>query len=166
MTATITVHGGLTSAPELRYSQNGLAIVSGTVASTDRFLDRQTNEWKDGKKLYLRFTAFKDLAEHIAASGLDKGAQVVVTGKLHTREYTDRDQNPRTSTELELIDFAVSLKRATATVVHVQSAQHGQGAGTAPVAGAEPWATPAGAQNAAQPDPWSGGGSFGDDTPF
>ena len=53
MTATITVHGGLTSPPELRYSQSGLAIVGGTVASTDRYLDRQTNEWKDGKTLYL-----------------------------------------------------------------------------------------------------------------
>lgn len=162
MTATITIHGGLTAAPELRYSQNGLAIVSGTVASTDRYLDRQSNEWRDGKKLYLRYTAFKDLAEHIAASALDKGAQVVVTGKLHTREYTDRDQNPRTSTELELIDFAVSLKRATAQVTRAQAAQQAQGARTAPAATDEPWATPGSTQS----DAWSTPGGFGDDTPF
>lgn len=161
MTATITVHGGLTSAPELRYSQNGLAIVSGTVASTDRFLDRQTNEWKDGKKLYLRFTAFKDLAEHIAASGLDKGAQVVVTGKLHTREYEDREGQKRTSTELEVTDFAVSLRRATAQVTRTAS-QQGQDARTAPVAGDEPWA----AQTGAQTDAWSTAGGFDAETPF
>lgn len=162
MTATITVHGGLTNVPELRYTANGLAICSGTVASTDRYLDKQSNEWKDGKKLYLRFTAFKDLAEHIAASALDKGAQVVVTGKLHTREYTDRDQNPRTSTELELVDFAVSLRRATAQVTRAQAAQQGQGARTAPAATDEPWATPTGAQGVG--DAWAAGGVS--DVPF
>lgn len=116
MTATITVHGGLTSEPELRFSQSGTAIAGGTIASTDRYLDRQTNEWKDGKKLYLRWSAFKDLAENIAASRLEKGAQVTITGKLHTREYEDRDGQKRSSTELEVTDFSVSLKKATATV--------------------------------------------------
>lgn len=116
MTATITVQGGLTSEPELRYSTAGLPIAAGTIASTDRYLDRQTNEWKDGKKLYLRWSAFKDLAENIAASRLEKGAQVTITGKLHTREYEDRDGQRRTSTELEVTDFSVSLKKATATV--------------------------------------------------
>lgn len=157
MTATITVHGGLTAAPELRYSQSGIAVASGTVASTDRYLDKQTQEWKDGKKLFLRWSAFKDLAEHIAASSLDKGSQVTVTGKLHTREYTDRDGNPRSSTELEVTDFAVSLKKATAQVTRATSGQRE----TTPVS-EEPWSTP-GNPTA---DAWSTPGSFGDDTPF
>ena len=158
MTATITVHGGLTSPPELRYSSSGIAILGGTIASTDRYLDRQTNEWKDGKKLFIRYSAFKDLAEHIAASNLDKGAQVVVTGKLHTREYQDSSGQNRSSTELEVIDFAVSLKRATAQVTRVQAAQGasaavsgaGWGADTTPPVSqpqtsAQQWATtPAG----------------------
>lgn len=117
MTATITVHGGLTAAPELRYSGSGVAICGGTIASTDRYLDKQTNEWRDGKKLFLRWSAFKDVAENIAASGLEKGSQVVVSGRLHTREYEDRDGNKRTSVELEVSDFAVSLRRATVQVV-------------------------------------------------
>lgn len=95
MTATITVHGGLTAPVELRYSQSGVPIASGTVASTERYLDRKTNEWVDGKSLYVRFSAFKDIAENIAASQLDKGAQVVVTGKLHTRSYEDREGQKR-----------------------------------------------------------------------
>ncbi|MGI6878803.1 single-stranded DNA-binding protein [Microbacterium sp. gxy059] len=116
MTATITIHGGLTAAPELRYTQAGKPVCSGSVASTDRYRDRQTGEWKDGKKLYLRWTAWDQIAENIAASGLDKGAQVAITGKLHTREYEDREGVRRTSTELEVTDFAVSLRRATAQV--------------------------------------------------
>lgn len=116
MTATITVQGGLTAQPELRYSQSGIAIASGTVASTDRYLDKQTQEWRDGKRLFLRWSAFKELAENIAASQLDKGAQVTVTGRLHTREYEDNTGQKRSSTELEVTDFSVSLRKATATV--------------------------------------------------
>lgn len=165
MTATITVQGGLTAEPELRYSSGGVAIASGTIASTDRYLDRQTNEWKDGKKLYLRWSAFKDLAENIAGSQLAKGAQVTVTGKLHTREYQDRDGQPRSSTELEVTDFSVSLRKATAQVTRTASTS-GQGGRTQVAAADEPWAAPQGAQTGA--DGWATAqpGSYGDDTPF
>ena len=163
MTATITVQGGLTAAPEMRYSQAGVPIASGTVASTDRYMDRQSNEWRDGKKLFVRWSAFKDLAENIAASMLDKGAQVTVTGKLHTREYEDREGNKRSSMELEVTDFAVSLKRATAQVTRTTS-QGGQGGRQTSNAGAgDTWPTqsaPAASGGVA------GGGGFGDDTPF
>lgn len=149
MTATITVHGGLTAAPEMRFSQAGVPICSGTVASTDRYMDRQSNEWRDGKKLFVRWSAFKDLAENIAASMLDKGSQVTVTGKLHTREYEDREGNKRSSMELEVTDFAVSLKRATAQVTRA-ARQEGQGGPQTPNTGAGGgWATP-GAQAGAQ----------------
>lgn len=162
MTATMTIHGGLTATPELRYSQSGAAIASGTVASTDRYLDRQSNEWKDGKKLFLRFSAFKDLAEHIAASQLEKGAQVVVTGRLLTREYEDREGNKRSSTELEVIDFAVSLRRATAQVTRA-ARQDGQGQmQSTPAASSEPWTTPS-TETAA--DEWATGG-LSNDVPF
>lgn len=163
MTATITVQGGLTAAPEMRYSQAGVPIASGTVASTDRYMDRQTNEWKDGKKLFVRWSAFKDLAENIAASMLDKGAQVTVTGKLHTREYEDREGNKRSSMELEVTDFAVSLKRATAQVTRTTS-QGSQGGPQTPNAGAGDTCPTQSAP--ATSGGVAGGGSFGDDTPF
>ena len=147
MTAKITVEGGLTSPPEIRYSQNGIPIASGTVASTERY--QRNGEWVDGKKLFMRWSAFKDLAENIAASQLDKGAQVVVTGKLHTREYEDSTGQKRSSTELEVTDFAVSLRRAVADVTRsgpAVSARQNQ----ADAAMADPWSSP----------------SYGDDTPF
>mgnify|MGYP003451190917 CR=1 FL=1 len=163
MPATITVQGGLTAAPEMRYSQAGVPIASGTVASTDRYMDRQSNEWRDGKKLFVRWSAFKDLAENIAASMLDKGAQVTVTGKLHTREYEDREGNKRSSMELEVTDFAVSLKRATAQVTRTTS-QGGQGGHQTSNAGAgDTWVIP-GAPAAS--GGVAGGGGYDDDTPF
>lgn len=121
LTAIITVHGGLTDAPQLKFTSSGTPFATGTVASTERYLDRKTNEWKDGKRLFARFTAWGPLAENIAASNLDKGAQVTVTGKLHTREYDDQQGNKRSSTELELTDFAVSLKHATASVTRTNA---------------------------------------------
>ena len=156
MTITISINGGLTSAPELRFSQAGLAIASGTIASTDRYLDRQTNEWKDGKKLYLRWSAFKELAENIAASQLDKGSQVTITGKLHTREYEDREGQKRSSTELEVSDFSVSLKKATAQVT--RAASNTGGGQSRPQVQDEPWSTP----GSAAPDAWAGGDTYGD----
>lgn len=151
MTAHITVDGGLTTQPELRFSQSGVAIASGTIASTERY--QKDGEWRDGKKLFLRWSAFKDLAENIAASNLDKGAQVIISGKLHTREYVDGNGSNRSSTELEVTDFAVSLKRATVDVTKsgpAVSARQNQ-AEAAAFATADSWTSP---------------GSFGDDTPF
>jgi len=45
----ITVVGNLTADPELRYTQNGIAVANFTIASTPRSLDRASGEWKDGE---------------------------------------------------------------------------------------------------------------------
>lgn len=126
MTAKITVEGGLTSAPEVRFTQAGAAIASGTIASTERYKDK-SGEWVDGKSLYLRWSAFREVAENIAASGLDKGSQVVVTGKLHTRSFETSAGEKRSSVELEVSDFAISLRRATAVVTRVERGSGSQG---------------------------------------
>lgn len=126
MTQIITVHGGLTAEPELRFTSSGTPFLTGTVASSDRV--QQDGKWVDGKdKLYLRFTAWGPLAENINQSALPKGCRVVVTGKLLTNEYQDKEGNKRSSTELKVTDFAVSLKHATATPMKTnpQGAQGG-----------------------------------------
>ena len=46
---TITIVGNLVNDPELRFTSSGQAVASFRVASTPRFLDKQTNEWKDGE---------------------------------------------------------------------------------------------------------------------
>ncbi len=49
----ITVVGNLTADPELRYTQNGVAVANFTIASTPRTFDKASNEWKDGEALFL-----------------------------------------------------------------------------------------------------------------
>ena len=44
---SITVVGNLTSDPELRYTQNGLAVANFTIASTPKVWDKQSNAMKD-----------------------------------------------------------------------------------------------------------------------
>ena len=50
----ITLVGNLTNDPELRFTPSGAAVAKFTVASTPRYMDRQTNEWKDGDTLFLQ----------------------------------------------------------------------------------------------------------------
>ena len=69
----ITVVGNLTADPELRYTQNGLAVANFTIASTPRNFDRAANDWKDGEALFLRASVWREFAEHVAGS-LTKGS--------------------------------------------------------------------------------------------
>lgn len=107
----LTVVGNLTADPELRHTQNGIAAVTFTVASTPRIFDRQSNTWKDGETLFLRCTAWREHAENIAGE-LAKGMSVIVRGNLAQRSYEDRDQNRRTVTELQVVDIGRTIRRS------------------------------------------------------
>ncbi|WP_337004059.1 MULTISPECIES: single-stranded DNA-binding protein [unclassified Microbacterium] len=150
----ITVVGNLTADPELRFTQGGVPVVNFTVASTARIADREAGGYKDGDKLFLRSVAWREMAEHIAAS-LTKGMRVIVQGRLRQRPFQDREGNQRTAIELEVDEIGPSLRYATAQVTRAAVRTDGQGASTAPAAQSDQWA--------AEP-PAEGG--WGDDTPF
>ena len=116
----LTVVGNLTADPELRYTQNGLAVANFTIASTPKVFDRTSNEWKDGEALFLRAAVWKEFAEHVAGS-LEKGARVVATGRLKQRAYETAAGEKRTVVELEVDEIGPSLRYATATVTRAQS---------------------------------------------
>ena len=122
----ITVVGNLTSDPELRFTPNGAAVASFTVASTPRTLDRATNEWKDGEALFLRCSIWRQAAEHVAES-LTKGARVIIQGRLKQRTFETREGEKRTVIELDVDEIGPSLRYATAKVV--RAARGGGGGG-------------------------------------
>lgn len=115
---TITVIGNLTADPELRYTQSGIAVATGTVASTPRSFDRATNEWKDGDTLFLRFSVWREYAENVAGS-LRKGSAVIIVGRLGQRSYETKEGEKRTSYELDVQDIGPALRYATAEVHRV-----------------------------------------------
>lgn len=123
---TITVVGNLTDDPELRFTPAGAAVAKFRVASTPRFLDRQTNEWKDGEPLFLSCNIWRQAAEHVAES-LQRGARVIVTGRLRQRSYETREGEKRTVMELEVDEIGPSLRYATAKVQRMQRSSGGGG---------------------------------------
>jgi len=166
--------GNLTADPELRYTQNGLAVANFTIASTPRNFDRASNEFKDGETLFLRASVWREFAEHVAGS-LTKGTRVIATGRLKQRDYQTKEGEKRTSIELEVDEVGPSLRYATAQITRAASSRDGGGAGgggnrgnfggggNAPVT-EEPWA--ASAPDAPAGDVWNTPGSYSDETPF
>lgn len=191
----ITVVGNLGNDPELRYTQNGVAFCNFNIAQTPRFFDKQSNEWKDGDAVWMRCTAWRDLAEHIAQT-FTKGTRALVTGQLTQRSYEDAEGNRKTAYGLTVEDMGPSVKFATAQVVRAnRDGQQGGGFGNwgqpQQAQGQPGWGQPAapqggGQQPAQQPstgqgglwgqgaqqnapqgdNPWGAGSGFEDEQPF
>jgi single-strand DNA-binding protein len=186
---TITVVGNLTDDPELRFTPSGAAVAKFRIASTPRTLDRQSGEWKDGEPLFLACNIWRDAAEHVAES-LQRGARVIVQGRLRQRSYETREGEKRTVYELEVDEIGPSLRYATAKVQRMSRSGGGAGGGgfgasggggNRPSGGAgssgasagaggnfdDPWATAAPTSGSGSRP--SGGGSnssFDDEPPF
>lgn len=116
---TVTVIGNLPADPELRTLSNGTNVAGFTVASTPRQFNRNTNQYEDGNALFMRCSAWKDLADHCAQS-LGKGMRVIVQGRLQQRTYQAKDGSNRTVVELQVDEIGPSLRYATAQVTRVQ----------------------------------------------
>jgi single-strand DNA-binding protein len=169
----ITVIGNLTDDPELRFTPSGAAVAKFRVASTPRFMDKQTNEWKDGEPLFLSCTVWRQAAEHVAES-LQRGARVIVSGRLKQRSYETREGEKRTVIELEVDEIGPSLRYATAKVQKMsRSGGGGGGFGSGGGGGQgggggnfdDPWATAAPA-SAGSGSGSGGGKQFDDEPPF
>lgn len=120
----ITIVGNLTADPELRTIGSGTTVASFTIASTPRTWNRQTNQFEDGQALFMRCSAWRDLADHCAQS-LKKGMRVIATGRLQQRSYQAQDGSQRTVVEMQLDEIGPSLRYATAQVTRQSSGQGG-----------------------------------------
>ena len=90
----ITLIGNLVNDPELRFTPSGAAVAKFTVASTPRYMDRNTNEWKDGDTLFLQCQIWRQAAENVAES-LTRGMRVMVSGRLKQRSYETKEPRRR-----------------------------------------------------------------------
>lgn len=118
------VVGNVTADVALQHSQQGKAYVRLTVANTPRVKNRETNQYEDGPASFIGVTLYDAQAENAAAS-VTKGTRVIAWGELEKRVWTDKDNNPRESLQLENVTvFGVDLRFARADV-H-RSGQGGQ----------------------------------------
>lgn len=146
----ITIIGNVVADPELKFTPSGAAVASFTVASTPRSFDKTSNEWRDGESLFMRCSVWREAAEN-AAETLTKGMRVVVTGRLTSRSWEDKESGQRRSVmELQVDEVGPSLRYASAKVT---KSQRGQGGAQASSGG---WQAQAPATAPAR-DPWSSG---------
>ncbi|MGA8045884.1 MAG: single-stranded DNA-binding protein [Dermatophilaceae bacterium] len=150
----ITLVGNLTGDPELRFTPSGAAVANFTVASTPRTFDRNTSEWKDGETLFMRCSIWREAAENVAES-LHRGTRVVVTGRLVSRSWDDKESGQkRTVMEMQVDEIGPSLKYATAKVTKSQRSGGGGGGFGGGQSQEDPWATGPGGSA-------GGGGTWG-----
>ena len=148
----ITLVGNLVDDPELRFTPSGAAVAKFRMASTPRYLDKQTNEWKDGESLFLSVNVWRQAAENVAES-LQRGMRVIVQGRLKQRSYETKEGEKRTVYEVEADEVGPSLRNATAKVAKTTRGGGGGGFG-AGTPDNDPWAS-------ASPAPAAGGGGGG-----
>jgi single-strand DNA-binding protein len=89
--------------PEMRYTQSGVAVCSFSVAVTERWNDRQTNEKREKTNWY-RVSCWRGLAE-TANQYVRKGMQIMISGTVEASSYLGQDGQPRATLELTARDM-------------------------------------------------------------
>ncbi|MFG2088739.1 MULTISPECIES: single-stranded DNA-binding protein [unclassified Spirillospora] len=182
----ITIVGNLVEDPNLRFTPSGQAVASFRIASTPRYFDRQSGDWKDREALFLTCNVWRQAAENVAET-LQRGMRVIVQGRLQQRSYETREGEKRTVFEIEVEEVGPSLRNATAKVNKTQRQGGGGGGGFGGGGngggqggggfgggggGQQGGGFGGGQQGGGAPadDPWAtgggGGGGFSDDPPF
>ena len=111
----MTLIGGLTADPEMRFVPSGTAVANFSIVNKPRVFNRAKGEWTDGDPLYMKCTAWDKTAEHITDS-LKRGDRVIVTGRLRQRSFDTTDGDKRTVIELEVEEIGPTLRWTTVTV--------------------------------------------------
>lgn len=88
--------------PELRYLQNGTPVCSFSVAVTEKWTDRQSNERRE-KTVWWRVSAWRGLAE-TCNQYVHKGMQILVTGSVSASAYLDQAGQPQATLEITARD--------------------------------------------------------------
>ena len=124
----VTLCGRLTNKPELRYTADNTPVCNSTLASTPRRFDKATGQWVDQKTMFVRLTAWRELAENMAAS-FSSGDRVIVTGPLQVETYDTRptDGTPPQPRQAQLVtveEIGASVRFARVDVHRVTSGTH------------------------------------------
>ena len=145
--------------PEVRTLEGGAKVARVRLATTERLFDRTTNETKEHTEWHT-ITLWRGLAD-VVDRYVRKGTQLYIEGRLRTREWMDKDNNKRYTTEI-LADTMNLLGRRSDNPASDTAPQGGSsyasqapGYGAAPQGGyAQPSARPAAApQPQAAPQP-------------
>ncbi|MCL5973319.1 MAG: single-stranded DNA-binding protein [Ferrimicrobium sp.] len=111
---TVTLIGNLTKEPELRFTSQGLAQTTFSIAVNRRRMNQQTQDWEESTSFF-EVVCWRELAENVAES-LEKGSRAVVTGRLEQRTWETPDGDKRSKIQVIADEVGPSLRWATAQV--------------------------------------------------
>ncbi len=111
---TVTLIGNLTKEPELRFTSQGLAQTTFSIAVNRRRMNQQTQDWEESTSFF-EVVCWRELAENVAES-LEKGSRAVVTGRLEQRTWETPEGDKRSKIQVIADEVGPSLRWATAQV--------------------------------------------------
>ena len=111
--------GNLGRDPEMRYTQNGVAVCSFSLATSETYRDRTSGE-KVTQTEWHNIILWRGLAE-TAEKYLRKGSSVYIDGKIRTRKWEDQQGQTRYTTEI-IADTMQMLDRRDSSVAPSQDA--------------------------------------------
>ena len=117
MSSNVTLIGNLVDDPELRFTPSGVAMAKIRMAVNRRWRG-QDGEWQENTSFFSG-TIWREQAEQ-AAESLQKGARVIVTGRLEQRSWETETGEKRSVVEVAIDEIGPSLRWATATVNRTQ----------------------------------------------
>jgi single-strand DNA-binding protein len=118
----VTLEGNLTRDPELRFTNNGTAVLNTGLAQS-------TKRGEDEIPQFFNLTVWGDLAENAAAS-FSKGDRVIVVGRLEYRTWESEGGDKRSAVEVVADGIGPSLRWATAAIT--KTPKKGGGGGDIP----------------------------------
>jgi single-strand DNA-binding protein len=107
----VTLLGNLGKDPEIKFLPSGQAVANFSIATTDRFKDKNSNEWQDRTEWH-NIVAYGRTAE-IVRDYVKKGNKLYVEGRLTTRSWDDKDSGKKIyRTEIVVNDLVLIGGRA------------------------------------------------------
>lgn len=130
MSTSVTLTGRLGGTPELAFSQSGKAVAKFSVVTDRRQLNKQTNEWESTGTTWWRCVAFGELAENLCETFAEKGAAVIVVGRVEEETWNDKNSGQkRSAMKVVVEEIGPSLRYATAKVTKANRSGGGNGGG-------------------------------------
>jgi single-strand DNA-binding protein len=160
----VIIVGNLGKDPEMRSFPSGDQVANVTIATTDKWKDKQSGEMKEATEWHR--VVFNGRLAEIVGQYLRKGSQVYVEGSLRTRKWTDQSGVEKYTTEIRADQMQMLGSRQG---MGGPGGSHDEGGGYEPRQSAPPARAPAPAPRQAAPAPSKAASGFDDmddDIPF
>lgn len=104
----VTLIGNLGKDPEIRTTKDGREIANFNIATSETWKDKGSGEKKE-KTEWHNIVVFNEGLVRVIKNHIKKGSKIYIEGQLHTRKWTDKDNNERYTTEIVLQNYNSSL---------------------------------------------------------